>query len=310
MKNDNPKVLSCGNVSVDIKAFSFEADEAEAYRDGTIDLVSGGVGRGMAINLAHLGLESAICSCVGTDIFGDYLRKEMEAEHINTSLLKTVPGGHTALFSVMASAGKPASCVYSTGITQDIVFDDEVRAFLDKGGANIVCLDSNLSRETLARFYDYRKNHDIFLFQNATAPDIAKKSLEFAPYADLFACNEAEASAITGKKAFPDADFAREFASLGYRHFIITFGSLGVMVYKDGEVWNEKPYATDSIVDTIGAGDAFASGYIFGCTSSAPRPVKRCIQFGLACAKETLRTRQTVSNLLTAQLVENYPDHK
>ena len=78
------KILCIGNVSVDIKAFSMLDDDTEAYRDGTIELVPGGVGRGMAINLKHLGFDTYIYSVVGNDIFGDYLRHGLEAENINT----------------------------------------------------------------------------------------------------------------------------------------------------------------------------------------------------------------------------------
>ena len=53
MKN----ILCSGNVSVDIKAYSAEVDDTEAYREGSIELVPGGVGRGMAINLKHISLQ-------------------------------------------------------------------------------------------------------------------------------------------------------------------------------------------------------------------------------------------------------------
>ena len=304
-------VLSVGNVSVDIKSFSSEEPVPGAYRDGTIDLVPGGVGRGMAINLQHLGFDSAVCSVVGKDIFGDYLKMGLEMEHISTKLLKTSTENKTALFSVMASTGQSALCVYSTRILQEIVFDDDVKSYLDKGTTDVLCMDSNPPEETIADFYKYansKKGKDLFVFQNATAPDIARKSLPYAKRVDLFGCNEFEAAAILGEEAFPDPACASKIAALGYRHFIITFGDRGVMVYKDGEVWNEKPYNPSYIEDTVGAGDAFASGYLFGYVSE--QPVKRCIQYGLACAKETLHTRQTVSEFLTPAFLETYPDFR
>ena len=55
-------------------------------------------------------------------------------------------------------------------------------------------------------------------------------------------------------------------------------------------------------MDTIGAGDAYASGYLLGWLTG--KPIKVCIHYGLACAKETLMTRQTVSDLLNPQLLE------
>lgn len=308
MSGQKHSVLSVGNVSVDIKAFSSEEPVPGAYRDGSIELVPGGVGRGMAINLKHLGFDSAVCSVVGKDIFGDFLQVGLEKENISTELLKTSQENKTALFSVMASAEQPALCVYSTRILQEIVFDDEVRSFLDAKKADVLCMDSNAPEETIADFYEYVDDKSIFVFQNATAPDIARKSLPYAKRVDLFGCNEFEAAAILSEEAFPDPACANKIAALGYRHFIITFGDRGVMVYKDGEVWYEKPYNPSYIEGTVGAGDAFASGYLFGYV--AGQPVKRCIQYGLACAKETLHTRQTVSEFLSPDFLESYPDFR
>jgi sugar/nucleoside kinase (ribokinase family) len=76
------------------------------------------------------------------------------------------------------------------------------------------------------------------------------------------------------------------------------------MVRIGNETWNEPPYTPSQIVDTIGAGDAFASGFLMGFLERDP--VKRCIHYGLTCAKETLLTRQTVSNKLSKSFLEQY----
>jgi len=300
------KILCVGNVSVDIKAYSPESDGTEAYRDGSIELVPGGVARGMAINLKHLGLDASVMSIVGKDIFGDFLRSGLEAEGINTTLLKTSADRKTALFSVMATSGQSASCIYCTDILRQIVYDDSVRDFIKKEHIQAFAMDSNPQPETLAAIYDLKKkNPEYFIFQNATAPDIAKKTLQWAPLIDLFGCNEFEAAAILGEEAFPDPDTADKFQKLGFKNFIITFGERGVMVRIGNETWNEPPYTPVEVVDTIGAGDAFASGFLMGFL--ADKPVKRCIHYGLACAKETLLTRQTVSSLLNREMLESYP---
>lgn len=302
MKN----ILCSGNVSVDIKAYSAEVDETEAYREGSIELVPGGVGRGMAINLKHLGLNTFIHSVIGKDIFGQYLRNGLEEEGINTTLLAESPERKTALFSVMASRGKSATCVYSTQILKEIVFDSKVEKVIKENDISAFVLDSNLSEETLEGFYNYKKSHpEIFVFQNATAPDIAKKTMQYATLIDLFGCNEYEAAAILGETSvLPDLTTADKFQALGYKNFIITFGEQGVMVRIGNETWNEPPYTPSQIVDTIGAGDAFASGFLMGFLEGDP--VKRCIHYGLACAKETLLTRQTVSNKLSKSFLESY----
>ena len=302
MKN----ILCSGNVSVDIKAYSAEVDDTEAYREGSIELVPGGVGRGMAINLKHLGFNTFIHSVVGKDIFGEYLRKGLEEEGIKTDLLNESPERKTALFSVMASRGKSATCVYSTQVLKEIVFNEQVEKVIKENDISTFVMDSNLSEETLEGFYNYKKSHpDIFVFQNATAPDIARKTMKYAPLIDLFGCNEYEAAAILGEPSvLPDLTTADKFQALGYKNFIITFGEQGVMVRIGNETWNEPPYTPSQIVDTIGAGDAFASGFLMGFLERDP--VKRCIHYGLACAKETLLTRQTVSNKLSKNFLESY----
>ena len=302
MKN----ILCSGNVSVDIKAYSAEVDDTEAYREGSIELVPGGVGRGMAINLKHLGLNTFIHSVVGKDIFGEYLRGGLEEEGVNTTLLGESKERKTALFSVMASRGKNATCVYSTQILKEITFDEQVEKVIKDNDISAFVMDSNLSDETLAGFYNYKKNHpEIFVFQNATAPDIARKTMQYAPLIDLFGCNEYEAAAILGESSvLPDLTTADKFQAFGYKNFIITFGEQGVMVRIGNETWNEPPYTPSQIVDTIGAGDAFASGFLMGFLEEDP--VKRCIHYGLTCAKETLLTRDTVSSKLSKSFLENY----
>ena len=302
MKN----ILCSGNVSVDIKAYSAEVDDTEAYREGSIELVPGGVGRGMAINLKHLGLNTFIHSVVGKDIFGEYLRGGLEEEGVNTVLLGESDERKTALFSVMASRGKSATCIYSTQILKEIVFDDKVEKVIKENDISAFVMDSNLSEDTLAGFYAYKKTHpEIFVFQNATAPDIARKTLQYAPLIDLFGCNEYEAATILGESSvLPDLTTADKFQALGFKNFIITFGEQGVMVRIGNETWNEPPYTPSQIVDTIGAGDAFASGFLMGFLEGDP--VKRCIHYGLTCAKETLLTRQTVSNKLSKSFLEQY----
>jgi sugar/nucleoside kinase (ribokinase family) len=293
-------ILCIGNVSVDIKAFSDEDVSVEAYREGSVDLVPGGVARGMALNLAHLGFKTAILSAVGNDIFGSYLRDGLEKENIDTELLSTSRTRKTALFSVLSSASHPASCVYCTDILGEIAVTKQVNDYIEKKHVSVFVLDSNPTAETLGNIYDLKKkNSDIFIFQNATAPDLAAKSLPWAHLIDLFACNEFEAGAILGTPADPVPETAEKFRSLGFRSFIITFGERGVMVSIGDELWNEPPYTPVRIVDTIGAGDAFASGFLAGYLEGSP--VKTCIHYGLSCARETLLTRETVSSLLSRE---------
>lgn len=304
------KILCIGSASVDIKAFSYQEDVQNAYREGTIDLVAGGVARGMALNLKQLGFDASLYSVIGPDIFGEFIRKGLESAGVNTELLRTSRTKKTALFSVMGAQGSSSSCVYSNGVLQEISADEGFIGFIERERVDALVMDSNIPNETLEAIYRYKRgtvggDRELFIFQNATSPDIAKKTLPWANLIDLFAANEFEAAAILGERPFPDERTANRFRELGFRNFIITFGAEGVLVCIGGKTWTEAPYKPSVIVDTIGAGDAFASGFLFGFLSG--KPEKTCIRYGLACAKETLATRDTVCSVLTPEFLENYP---
>lgn len=303
------KVLCIGSASVDIKAFSHEEDIRNAYRQGTIDLVPGGVARGMAINLKQLGFETALASVVGPDIFGEFLRKGLRDAGVNTELLRTSDTRKTALFSVMGAQGSSSSCVYSNDVLREITADGAFTDFIARERIDTLVIDSNVPDATLADIYRIKgesisAGKPLFVFQNATSPDIARKTLAWAPLIDLFAANEFEAAAILESRPAPDARTAERFRALGFRNFIVTFGEQGVLVVIGDQTWIEAPYKPSVIVDTIGAGDAFASGFLYGYLNG--RDEKRCIQYGLACAKETLAIRETVCGLLTPDFIENY----
>ena len=83
-------ILCAGNVSLDIKAYSAEVDDTEAYREGSIELVAGGVGRGMAINLKHLGMTTYIHSVIGKDIFGEDFKASSRAFSLKFHLEKVL----------------------------------------------------------------------------------------------------------------------------------------------------------------------------------------------------------------------------
>src|SRR5690625_1246754 len=80
---------------------------------------------------------------------------------------------------------------------------------------------------------------------------------------DLLFCNEEEAKIYTGKDSLKEA---REALKKDAKHFVITQGSNGAMIY-DGETFIDiEPYDVNP-VDTNGAGDIFAGAFLYGITN-------------------------------------------
>ena len=80
---------------------------------------------------------------------------------------------------------------------------------------------------------------------------------------DLLFANEEEAMLFTGKDNLRDA---REELKKVARHFVITQGKNGALIY-DGDTFIDiEPYATTAI-DSNGAGDMFAGAFMYGITN-------------------------------------------
>lgn len=79
---------------------------------------------------------------------------------------------------------------------------------------------------------------------------------------DLLFCNEEEAMIFTGTGSL---DHARERLKDVAKHFVITLGANGAMIYDGDTFVNIEPYRVKAI-DTNGAGDMFAGAFLFGIT--------------------------------------------
>jgi sugar/nucleoside kinase (ribokinase family) len=79
---------------------------------------------------------------------------------------------------------------------------------------------------------------------------------------DLLFCNEEEALIYTGTG---DIEAAREKLKAVARHFVITLGANGALVYDGDTFITIEPY-TVKAVDTNGAGDMFSGAFLYGIT--------------------------------------------
>lgn len=83
------------------------------------------------------------------------------------------------------------------------------------------------------------------------------------PSVDLLFANEEEALLFTGKETLAEA---REEMKKAAKHFVITQGKNGAMIF-DGDTFIDiEPYKTVA-VDSNGAGDMFAGAFMYGITN-------------------------------------------
>jgi sugar/nucleoside kinase (ribokinase family) len=100
---------------------------------------------------------------------------------------------------------------------------------------------------------------------------------------DILFANAVELAALTGISDFEDA-----LASLAAKVPVVvaTKGDEGAVAVAHGERAQVPAEPVARVVDTTGAGDLFASGFLFGHVRG--RPLAECLRLGAICASEVI----------------------
>jgi sugar/nucleoside kinase (ribokinase family) len=103
-------------------------------------------------------------------------------------------------------------------------------------------------------------------------------------YVDILIANEDEARMFTG---FSDEIKAIRALSEGVEIAILKVGERGSYISSKDKIIKVAPKTAGSAVDTTGAGDLWASGFLFGFVNGYP--LEKCGELGSACGSEVCR---------------------
>jgi 5-dehydro-2-deoxygluconokinase len=252
----------------------------------------GGSSANIAVGLARLGHDVGIIGAVGADALAEYLLGFLRAEKIDTRFVRLVSGYNTSLcltevsppdrFPQVFYRREPADTRVEVGPAElDAVRG--ARLFVTNG-TSLAADPSRAStmaalraaREARARTVldvDYRAS------SWPSAPAAGEQARRALAFVDVVLGNEDEITLLTG-----EADPRRQVASVldaGVGLLVRKLGARGVETHtREGST--SVPPLPVRVVSTIGAGDAFASGFLDGLHRG--RPLAECLRAGNAAA--------------------------
>jgi sugar/nucleoside kinase (ribokinase family) len=109
------------------------------------------------------------------------------------------------------------------------------------------------------------------------------RALIAAGQIDILFANEHELAALTGRE-----DFHAGIALLApdVPVLVVTRSEKGAVAVAGGEQAEVSAEPIDKVIDTTGAGDLFAAGFLFGHVRG--RPLAECLRLGAVCAAEVI----------------------
>ncbi len=226
----------------------------------------------VAIGLRRLGLPATWIGRVGNDDLGTMVLRTLRAEDV--TVLHTVDGNRTGVmiktirpFGAASvyyyREGSAGSTLCATDIPPDII---AAAGMLHITG--ITPALSVTSREAVRQSVEIARSRgvpisfDVNFRRTLWDADEARKPLLFlAENSDIIFADLDEAALLVGE-ASPTETIDR-LSRLGPRQIVLKRGSRGVIALIDGGIF-EQPALPVSIVDGVGAGDAFAAAYLAG----------------------------------------------
>ena len=252
----------------------------------------GGSSANMAVGLARLGAKVGLVSCLGDDALSRFLIDFLESEKVGTKHIKVAPGYLPSLCLTEVSPPDRFPQVFYRHDAVDTMLDadDDDLDFASSGRmfiTNGTSLCSSPSRESAYRALERARQAgctvvlDVdFRSMSWKNPQEAGLAIRLAlPFVDILIGNQLELMLASGATTLEDA-IAR-LRKAGVRMLVSKLGELGTRVLTPDEDVYLPPYVVD-VATTIGAGDGFASGFLYAHLQSLP--MTECLHHGNAAA--------------------------
>ena len=283
-------VLVVGDVATDVVVVLAGEPAPGSDRPASIRSSGGGAGANVAVHLARLGVPVTMAGCVGDDAAGTGLRAELSAAGVRPAL-RTVAGTATGTVVSLVEPGGQRSMLADRGANLALRPDDVPP--LHPGGhlhlSGYTLLHPGPRAAALAAMTAaVTAGGTVSVDPASTAPLAAygvDRWLADTAAATVLLPNADEARLLTG--CVDPADAARTLAA---RHPVVAV-SLGAdgALWATGNVVVHRPARPTDVVDTTGAGDAFAAGLLAAWLGSPQIDPATALDAGLIRAAEVVR---------------------
>jgi len=227
----------------------------------------------VAVYLKELGADSAYIGWVGSDTYGDKMIQAIKEKGVDTTHLSQKEGT-TAITYVELIENDRSFGEYDEGVTANFALTEEELDFIGTHQlvhagiwGHVEGYYPLLKEKGLATSFDFSDQLD---------HSLVKTLSPFVDYA--FFSYKKDDTYIR--------QFLKEINSVGAKITVATLGENGSLAY-DGERFYQYGVVDSKVVDTMGAGDSFISGFIYGRLNGLS--INECLKLGTETASKTIR---------------------
>jgi len=234
-----------------------------------LELHLGGCASNAAVDLEKIGIKTAVIGRVGADGFGSFVINEMKNCGVNVDGVILSETSKTSASVVTIRSSGERSFLHHMGANADFTIDDINFSIVSDSKVLFIAGALLLPRFDgipAAKVLKIARQEKIITVMD-TAWDSTGKWMQqikpCLPYIDYFLPSFEEAKMISGK-CNPE-EITEVFLDAGVKVAVIKLGSKGCFIKnKAGEHYFIEAFEGIKVIDTTGAGDSFAAGFITG----------------------------------------------
>ncbi len=236
----------------------------------SLALSIGGAESNVAIGLVRLGIPSAWISVLGDDELGELVLYRLRAEGVDISAVRRRSDRPTGLYLREEVAGRLRVYYYRNGSAAATLapeaFDPSIlegAAFLHlsgiTGALSTECAEFLPWAANAARDAGVQVSYDVNYRSRLWEPSAARSATEaLLPFVDVLFLSDEEAAVLWGWQT--DAALGH-LSQAGPTQVVLKLAAKGCAAWIDGERLSAPSFPARQL-DPIGAGDAFAAGYL------------------------------------------------
>lgn len=303
------RITCLGGAHVDCKIQSKGTLQFGTSNPAVVTESPGGVARNIAENLGRMGVFPNLITMVGQNESGEEILTHCSAVGVDTSQSIRLEHHNTGTYTAVLDANGEmvvalADMEIYDGFSRERI---DVRWHVLKA-SDMVVVDTNLPKESLDHLIRRCRDENVRLCVIPVSSPKALRLPNDLKGVAILVANMDEASALANQ---PVTDLSgvwaagRHLLERGCREVVITMGQKGC-AYMDERGRGFVSAPDVNVKDVTGAGDAFASGVIYGLNEGAS--LQSACQLGTRLSSVTLATKDTVSQDIRADLIRVWMD--
>jgi len=281
----------CADVLIDCGDTQIEFGQKEKLVN-SYGVELGGSGCIFACQCAKLGLKTTGVGTVGVDSMGQVVLSGLEDAGVDTSYISKTDKVSTGIGVALVTADGDRSILTYMG-TIDMIDGTVLLGLLPRVRHLHICsyyLIKTLQPEWI-KIVKKAKSHGVTISLDTNWDPEEKWDggiYEILPYVDVFLPNENEVMYIArqGKAETCNYDEAVKHMCKIIPTVVVKCGEKGAVVYHQGNVY-QCPALDVNVKDTVGAGDSFNAGFLYGWLNAMA--IDDCLRIGVMCGSYSTR---------------------